>query len=219
MNLSQCQLDRIPIEPPPRVKQRGIFAEKLANHIRETPARKLARQMSGIFTFFLISFVVISPRSAGLLAWWCFSAGGFIVAKIAIAWGVWRFRRKIAYFPRRVRNWRARRANRGKTIDGVPIAELVDYLVRNKAFKREGVNGALATFSLSMDRFNLLAKNLEKSGVLERGENNSRVLAGRWSRQSLVDFFEGKKKSSELLGGWVRIRSGEKVRRDNSEIL
>ena len=88
--------------------------------------------------------------------------------------------------------------NDEKLIDDIPVAELVDYMLRNKRFKREGINGVRATFGLNMEKFNHLAKKLEENQVLVRGENNGRVLAGNWSRQALIDYLSGQKHSSNL---------------------
>lgn len=108
-----------------------------------------------------------------------------------------------------------------KQIDNIPVAELVDYLIRNRHFRREGINGARATFGLNMDKFNKLARHLEDRGVLTRADNNGRVLAEQWSRQSLVDYLSGKDKSSELLPRFKIRRIGEnaKIRLDNSEMM
>lgn len=107
-----------------------------------------------------------------------------------------------------------------KLIDNIPVPELVDYLMRNKKFTREGVNGVRATFGFSMDKFNALAKRLEENGVLVRGENNGRVLADNWSRQTLIDYLSGSKKSADLIPRFkiYRIGANAKVRLDRPEI-
>ena len=231
MNLSQSQINvrRIPVETthsesrlhsfePPVHSLRSIFAEKSGAYIRKTPVLRLFKQSLGLLIFALISIILISPAAGRSIVWFVASGGGAIVPKIALAWCVVRFWRRIVYFPRRVRNAVQRLRNRQNTIDGIPVGELVDYLVRNQHFKREGVNGVRATFGLNMEKFNRLAANLEKSGVLKRGENNSRVLGDRWNRQTLFDLLDGKKRSSEVSGGLFKVRGIEKVRVDNAEI-
>src|SRR6266568_5032166 len=54
-----------------------------------------------------------------------------------------------------------------KLIDGIPVNELADYLIRNGNFRREGSNGVRETFGISnMEKFNRLANNLERRKIL-----------------------------------------------------
>ena len=112
-------------------------------------------------------------------------------------------------------------ANSEDMIDSIPVIELVDYLVKNAHFKREGINGVRQTFGLNMDRYNQLAQRLEKNGVLVRGENNCRILADFWTRQTLFDYLSGKINSKDLVPKITirRIGEGAKIRMQKNELL
>lgn len=107
-----------------------------------------------------------------------------------------------------------------KLIDGIPVSELVDYLIRNQKFIREGDNGVRSTFDLDMKKFNRLAKRLEDNKVLVRGENNCRQLSPNWTRQALSDYLSGSTRSSELQPKITirRIGNSGKIRLMKSEL-
>lgn len=67
---------------------------------------------------------------------------------------------------------RSRAANQ-HTFHGVPVGELASFLIEHGAFKKDDAIGKLA---LSQGQYVKIGEELEKNGVLTRGENNARVL-------------------------------------------
>lgn len=149
----------------------------------------------------------------------------YAVPKIMAGFLIFYCRKLLYKIPGKIRRLKKKFENHSievsKMVDGIPVDELADYLVRNGNFRREGVNGVRETFGLRMDKFNRLAGKLEQNGVLIRGENNLRKLAPKWSRQALIDFLS-QSESSKVMTPWVRVhRIGEnaKIRLDRQEIL
>jgi hypothetical protein len=201
-----------------------VFAEKLTGYIRGHKFADLIKKVAELAAGFFIGVAILAPGHVIDGLWWMATArNGAILEAIAIMSLFFRRRAISRIFGRLVRfaHKRGIMAAKERLIDGIPISELVDYLIRNGNLKREGANGARETFGLNMDRFNRLANNLERLHILERGENNMRMLAGRWSRQALIDCL-GQSESSGSAEPWFRIlRIGDpsaKVRLDKEEI-
>jgi len=68
-------------------------------------------------------------------------------------------------------------------LEGIPTLELIDYLFEHKSFKRDDIE---ATFGVSRNRFDNLAKKLDEINILIRGANNARVLNPDYTRQEVV---------------------------------
>lgn len=201
-----------------KMKILSILTDKIALHIAANKTGKLCRQLLELFIGLTIGAVIISPDFVSGLFWAAISAYNFAFIKSIFLMGVF-FKRKsvIRFFRSTYFFAKKRRAENleEKFLDNIPIPELTDYLIRNRHFRREGVNGVRMTFGLNMERYNKLAKNLEDSGVLVRGTNNGRILDAHWSRQSLFDFLSGYYESADMIPRFTinRIRGG-KVRLD-----
>lgn len=69
------------------------------------------------------------------------------------------------------------------TYHGMPVDELVTWLIEKKNFLREDV---IRHFAISRKRQFKIAAELEKHGMLVRGESNSRILHPKISREQMV---------------------------------
>ncbi|TXH08070.1 MAG: hypothetical protein E6R04_11640 [Spirochaetes bacterium] len=201
---------------------RGVFWNKFLRFIEKNSIGYLAKKTVELLLGGLIGAMLVKPDIVINFISEVVKTHDFAVPKIAAGILII-FSRKLFYrIPGKIRKFRKKLINQtgeaNKLIDGVPVPELADYLVRNKNFRREGVNGARETFGLNMKKFNVLAGKLEKAGILLRGENNMRILAPRWSRQALIDFLAQEKIDS----GWFRVfKIGDptvKIRLDRQEI-
>lgn len=202
----------------------GVIKNKIVAHIETHKASQLFKQALELMAGVFIGAIFVAPTQIMEGAEFLLKTNDFAVPKVV---GV-----MIAFFGRKAILRNIKRAGRffekrkaiindERLIDDIPVAELVDYMLRNKHFKREGINGVRATFGLNMEKFNRLAKKLEENQVLVRGENNGRILAGHWSRQALIDYLSGEKKSVDLLPRFTihRIGANNKVRLMKPELI
>lgn len=199
---------------------RDALTEKLVEHIRDRKPGQLLKQVIELFAGLLVGAVVVAPHQMSELGIFLLSANEYVLPKVVLFVGFFFLRKRIRRLFRRIK----RNSEREKVeaedslIENIPVRELADYLMRNKNFKREGTNGVRETFGLNMEKFNKLAALLERKKILTRGENNMRVLDGRWSRQALIDYLA----QEEAGDGWFRIFKindpAAKVRLDNTEI-
>jgi len=193
----------------------GVIGGKMIEHLKENSISKVSFQLFEIGGGLMLAWVLIDPHGGISAAVSIASAGGYALPKIVGAFAAVKSRKACWRACKRAARYARRRSVKAeKIICGIPASELVDYLVRNKHFRREGANGVRETFGLGMQTFNSLAATLEDAEILERGENNGRVLGERWSRQALADFFNQK----SGLRSWLRVRGGEKIRLDSDEI-
>jgi len=86
-------------------------------------------------------------------------------------------------------------ATKGKTIEGIPVDELLDHLFEFESFKRDDIEGK---FGIPRNRFTDLAKKFDDIGILVRGENNSRVLNPEFTRSDIAMILEGKSNAEDL---------------------
>lgn len=199
-----------------------VIAFKVVGHISKTPARQLGWEAIELCLGLFFGALAVSPTQTLDLITNALKTQDFAPIKFIAGVILFLGRKKIfKLFKKCAKLVQRKNIEPGeKLLDAIPVPELVDYLMRNQKFKREGVNGVRATFGLNMERFNKLASKLEENQVLVRGENNGRVLASNWSRQSLIDYLSGKNKSEDLMPRFkiTRIGVGQKVRLDRSEI-
>jgi len=201
----------------------GAVSERIAGYIRGHKFTDIIKKTAELISGLFIGVALLTPDHVTESLLWCATVRNGAIPKLVVVMSLFFYRRAIARFISRLFRWAHARdlaRQKEKLIDGIPVSELADYLIRNGNLKREGVNGARETFGINMDRFNRLANNLERLHILERGENNMRILAGRWSRQALIDCLS-QSESSGAAEPWFRVfRVGEaaKVRLDRHEI-
>lgn len=201
----------------------GVIFDKAARHIAANKAGKLVRQGVELsIGLFLGALVIVPDQTVGLIQAG-FEAGNYAAPKFFLMTIAFFNRKSIVRILRKVYFFvKAKRAEKleDKFLDKIPVAELTDYLIRNRHFRREGVNGVRATFGLNMERYNALAKRLEANEVLVRGVNNGRILADHWSRQSLFDYLSGYYESADMIPRFkiTRINGGGKVRLEANAI-
>lgn len=73
-------------------------------------------------------------------------------------------------------------------ISGIPVVELLDYLMRVKTFKRDAVE---EKFKVARYKYTALVKKLKQSGALVHGVNNQTMLNPEWSRARLAGVLTG----------------------------
>lgn len=73
-------------------------------------------------------------------------------------------------------------------ISGIPIIELLDYLMKVKTFKRDAVE---EKFKVARYKYTALVKKLKESGALVHGVNNQTMLNPEWSRARLAGVLTG----------------------------
>jgi len=203
-----------------------VLAQKLANHIATHSVRQLLWQLVELAVGVFFGALLISPDGTLELIRSGLTYSDYAPLKIMAVMALFFHRKTIIkkvrlYTNKTVAKHVQKDVNKSgeKLIDNIPVTELVDYLVRNNHFRREGVNGVRSTFGLNMEKFNALAKKLEENGVLIRGENNGRILDDKWSRQSLIDYLSGVQKSIDLIPRFRIHRIGGKIRLDKNEIM
>ena len=82
-----------------------------------------------------------------------------------------------------------------ETIEGVPVPELIDHLFEEGSFKREDIEG---NFCIPRNRYQRLAEKMEELEILNRGENNSRVLNPEMTRAEVIEHLKGKRVAMDL---------------------
>lgn len=200
-----------------------ILGNKLLNFIAENSAKKIAKKILEFTLGLLIGVIIYRPESTIGILLKAFQyedyAASKILAGVVIIYGrklPWKIYKKLNLYRKKINGPGGERL-----IDGIPVNELADYLIRNRNFRREGANGVRETFGLHMEKFNRLANNLENKKILKRGENNMRVLDGRWSRQALIDFL-GQSGNSGSENNWFRVFKlsdpKAKIRLDNADL-
>lgn len=73
-------------------------------------------------------------------------------------------------------------------ISGIPVIELLDYLMSVKTFKRDAVEDK---FKIARYKYTALVKKLKSSGALVHGVNNQTMLNPDWSRARLAGVLTG----------------------------
>lgn len=196
---------------------------KIVNFVYRNSPAQLARKAGELFLGGFLGALALKPSqiidfvSVGL------KAQNYATVKMAVMLVLF-FNRKyiFRFLAKKYQSFSANLQVEGKEklVFGIPISELADYLMRNRHFKREGINGVRSTFGLNMEKFNLLASGLESAGVLCRGDNNARFLKPEWTRQTLVDFLGQNEKSKNIkpIIKITRIGQNEKIRLSTQEI-
>lgn len=202
----------------------GVFAQKVLNFFAENTIASVVWKLTELSLGMFLGVFIYRPVLVSNFLFETLKTQNYAFPKIAAALGVYFFRKRLFKLFKRcsklVQKSRVPKAE--KLIDGIPVNELADYLIRNGNFRREGANGIRETFGISnMEKFNRLANNLERRKILKRGENNMRVLDGRWSRQALIDFLGQSERSGEA-ENWFRVfklgDASAKIRLDRKEI-
>lgn len=195
----------------------GVIKNKIVAYVDDHKASQLFKQVVELLAGVFIGAIFVAPAQIMESTEFLLKTNDFALPKMVGVMILFFGRKFIFSYVKKTRqslHIKKAMLSEESFIDDIPVAELVDYMLRNKHFKREGVNGVRATFGLNMEKFNRLAKKLEENKVLVRGENNGRILAGHWSRQALVDYLSGEKKSVDLLPRFTihRIGANNKVR-------
>lgn len=101
----------------------------------------------------------------------------------------------VYFFGARTWRWFGKfRANRTRTgnqhtFHGIPVDEMASYLLEQGQFIREH---AMKALHISRDKYDTIAKELEQHSILQRGENNARVLTPITREQLTMQLAERK---------------------------
>lgn len=195
----------------------SVLWQKVVAYVERKKTVYLFRKAMELIAGLTIGFIIIKPYAVLNFILSIIQYQNFALPKLSLGIAII-FSRKAAFrFFRKIQR-KELGLDQEKLIEGIPVAELADYLIRNGNLRREGINGVRATFGIAnMEKFNRLASNLERRKILTRGDNNMRVLSGRWSRQALIDFMAQPENEN-----WFRVHrigEGNKVRLDRKEIL
>lgn len=85
--------------------------------------------------------------------------------------------------------------NNEDSIEGIPVAELLNHLFTFKTFKRDD---AERIFAMPRNRYQDLANRLDALGIFVRGTNNARELNPELSRQEVAALVRGERCASKL---------------------
>lgn len=203
----------------PRHTLAGVLSDKLIAYVRVNKTGRILRKLAEVVAALILGVLVLYPAEVLAAIDSLLKLNNFAVPKVTVVAAAFLGRKSIIrMFKRCAKFVHSFSLQHEKLLDGIPVAELTDYLIRNKHFRREGINGVRATFNLNMEKFNHLASKLEENGVLVRGENNGRILASHWSLQSLNEYLSGSEKSKDLTPRFIIHRIGGKIRLDKTEM-
>ncbi len=158
---------------------------RIAYTIREDGLKKTGSRLAK--AAFLGAFIItlIAPQ---LTLGYLYSLGtwkSYAIAKVIICTlSFYHFHRvkKLWHWMRQKKNRKDPDGNQ-HTYYGIPIEQMADYLIENQSFQREH---SINHFGISRKRQFTIADELEKNGVLIRGESNSRALQPVLTREQLV---------------------------------
>lgn len=158
--------------PAPRLSLSRVLWYKILKWIEQSTSSAIMKATIKLFMAFMLGILVFAPNFAlgylmAALQWNSYRIPTFF-AVLALAFNA---RRMYLYARRRVRA--ARAGGNQHTYHGIPVPEIVDFLIDRKAFKRDE---AIKTFALSQGQYAKIAQEMEERGVLIRGEANARIL-------------------------------------------
>lgn len=163
------------------------IAERIALTIQEDGIRKTAGRTGRFAAAVLIICGVIAPQLTMGYVYALLSWKSAAILKIVIciaAFSYYRYApRAFAWIATKLKSMRPKKTD--DLYHGIPVGELADYLLEQGAFPREN---AIVRFAISRKRQFKIADELERNGILERGNANARVLRPDLSREQLVTF-------------------------------
>ena len=128
-----------------------------------------------------------------LIEWQDFTLPCIVVA-VAIVYGAPTLRRLLTVGDSAPTFTRVPLAATGERLEGAPLDALIDHMIETNSFKRGAIE---AIFKMPRHRVSLLGDRLEEVGILERGENNARVLAAL-PRERIRAILAGKRVAEEI---------------------
>lgn len=151
------------------------LAMRLAKWLYKARMKDVINAIIRLCAFITVPLVILAPQFLlGILAASIDWKTGAVITWV-IAW----------FYGRNSIRWYKRRKNTGNqhTYEGVPVDELVSFIMENEHFRR---HEAMKRFGMSKKKHDRIAKKLESCGLLVRGENNSRILQKFVTREILV---------------------------------
>jgi len=162
------------------------------------------KTLGSIFKFISLSilamhlaFVFTHTEPAIIFLSDLFKLDNFLIPKSILAFLIvfnhWKIFRSIKILSNKIKKQKPE--GEKDTIEGVPTVEILDHLFEEKSFKRQEVE---KKFWIPRNRYQVLVEKLDDLWVLERGENNSRVLNWDFGREDVAMILRGKKCAKDL---------------------
>lgn len=120
--------------------------------------------------------------------------GAFMLRRYHKVWRKW-FVRKLVHFVEDLTELFYPVTRTTDELEGIPHSELLDHLFTEKSFKRNDIENK---FLLPRYKVTELKAELERVGVLVRGENNAHILNPAYSRQDVASIIHGKQRGRDL---------------------
>lgn len=126
-----------------------------------------------------------------VLAGFC---GAFLLKRHHKAWRKWVLR-KVVHFIEDLTElfWPVHRE--AGELEGIPHSELLDHLFTARSFKRQDIEDK---FLIPRYKVTELKAELERVGVLVRGENNAHILNPEYSRQDVASIIQPVQRAKDL---------------------
>lgn len=165
----------------PRLSLRRVLWVKFLRWIEKSPLQSLWWSLIRCLTLLLGLCAIIAPSfTVGMLTasfQWNNYRVPLCLAVILLTVNVKRLWQLRKLFTARQRKLQPNQ----HTYQGIPVDEFASYLLQHGAFTTEAMN----RLALPQRKWAKIADELEKNGILKRGENNARVLA-EITREDLV---------------------------------
>lgn len=161
-----------PEQSHPRLSLRRILYVKFLRWVDKASWRKLGSSLLTLVGASAIVTGIMVPQFMLGLLYEAATWHGYRVPIACAALVVFFFGAKVYRAFLRLRVARVRTGNQ-HTFHGIPVDEFCSYLLTQGQFIREH---AMAALHISREKYDAIAKELEGHHILERGENNARVL-------------------------------------------
>lgn len=177
-----------PEQSHPRLSLRRILWVKFLRWVDKASWRKLGSVLLSLVGASGIAAGIIVPQFVLGVLYEAATWHGYRLPILAAALVVYFFGARVWRVFRRLRVARVRTGNQ-HTFHGIPVDEFASYLLTQGQFIREHAMKALA---ISREKYDIIAKELEGHHILERGENNARVLTPITREQLTMQLAERK---------------------------
>lgn len=166
-----------------------IIIGKFYKWLEETEIKIVILRLVETFIIIFIALLLVAPTKTLEAANFALSYNSYILPQFSTAiyalsqWRKFLDMVKSAKIKKPVHNQ--------NTLAGIPKKELINFLFEKQSFK---LKETMDTFGIDRKSFDTLAKKLENDlKVLERGENNSRILSEKYTREEIAKMIMGAK--------------------------
>lgn len=193
-----------PEQSHPRLSLRRVLYVKFLRWVEHASVSSLIKATLSFLTFLALLLLAAAPGFAlgmftAALHWRMSMRMIMLCASLLVVLNMKRFYRAV----KRAYVSRERKGNQ-HTYRGIPLDDFVTYLFDKQAF----TTAAMSDLGLSQRKWAKMADELENGDILRRGENNSRIINDRMTREIAVkQIREGFPMVQDLrTGEWVEKR-------------